>query len=72
MNLNLRIRLRMGGLLAPVIVVLVCVSIIGCESDPILAPSTEEEAAGSYGLSTFPGGGTEEDEKRTNRNPELF
>ena len=42
----------------------------GCESDPLLAPQSEEEAEGSYGLSTFPGGETAAKDRQSN--PELF
>ena len=54
------------------LVCLFCAALISCESDPILAPSTEDaEDKGSYGLSTFPGHRTTEDEGRKS-NPELF
>ena len=44
----------------------------GCESDPILAPQTEEsKTSGSYGLTAVPGAGPKDDERKK-RNPELF
>ena len=42
----------------------------GCESDPLLAPQSEEEEEGSYGLSTFPGSETAAKDRLSN--PELF
>ena len=42
----------------------------GCESDPLLAPQSEEEEEGSYGLSTFPGSETAVKDRQSN--PELF
>jgi len=44
--------------------------LVGCESDPLLAPQSEEEEEGSYGLSTFPGRETAIKDRRAN--PELF
>ncbi|MDE2812560.1 MAG: hypothetical protein OXM01_06040 [Gemmatimonadota bacterium] len=42
----------------------------GCESDPLLAPQSEEEEEGSYGLSTFPGSEVAAIDRPSN--PELF
>ena len=42
----------------------------GCESDPLLAPQSEEEEEGSYGLSTFPGDEVAAIDRQSN--PELF
>ena len=45
---------------------------IGCESDPLLAPqSDEKEEKGSYGLSSFPGDKVDST-SQAKSNPELF
>ena len=45
---------------------------MGCESDPLLAPqSDDEEEKGSYGLSSFPGDKADPGAHKKS-NPELF
>ena len=45
---------------------------MGCESDPLLAPqSDEKEEKGSYGLSSFPGDKADPGAHKKS-NPELF
>ena len=45
--------------------------IVGCESDPLLAPQPVEEEKGSYGLSVLPGDKDPVGSENT-PNPELF